>query len=46
MAEIFANSGEDSNSIAAPAPRLQGQFIPGIDDPDIQDGFGLITPLG
>ena len=44
MAEIFAHSGE--SSAAGSIPRLQGIFIPGIDAPDIQDGFGLITPLG
>lgn len=46
MAEVFVHSGEDSDGVAAPAPRLQGIFVPGIDAPDIQDGFGLITPLG
>lgn len=46
MAEIFVHSGEDSGSGVAPAPRLQGIFVPGIDTPDIQDGFGLVTPLG
>ncbi len=46
MAEIFANSGENSDNVGIPAPRLQGIFIPGIDAPDMQDGFGLITPLG
>ena len=46
MGEIFVHSGEDSDSIVAPTPQLQGIFLPGIDTPDIQDGFGLITPLG
>jgi len=46
MGEIFAHSGEDNDSVVAPAPRLQGIYIPGIDVSDMQDGFGLITPLG
>lgn len=46
MGEIFVHSGENSGGVAAPAPRLQGIFVPGIDDPNIQDGFGLIIPLG
>ena len=46
MAEIFAHSGENSDNVGVPAPRLQGIFLPGIDVPDLQDGFGLITPLG
>ena len=46
MAELFANSGENSDNATVPTPRLQGIFIPGIDAPNIQDGFGLITPLG
>lgn len=46
MGETFVHSGENSDSVSAPTPRLQGFFIPGIDVPDIQDGFGLITPLG
>ena len=46
MGDIFVNSGKDSGSVVAPTPRLQGIFIPGIDVPKIQDGFGLISPLG
>lgn len=46
MADIFVHSGEDNASVVAPTPRLQGIFIPGIDTPDMQDGFGLITPFG
>lgn len=46
MAETFAHSGESSGNAAVPTPRLQGIFIPGIDSPNVQDGFGLITPLG
>lgn len=46
MGETFVHSGENSGGGGVPAPRLQGIFIPGIDVPDIQDGFGLITPLG
>lgn len=46
MGETFVHSGEDSGGVVAPTPQLQGRFIPGIDTPDIQDGFGLITPLG
>ncbi len=46
MAEIFVHSGESSGSAEVPTPRLQGIFLPGIDAPNIQDGFGFITPLG
>ena len=46
MGEAFVHSGENSNNAGVPAPRLQGIFLPGIDTPDMQDGFGLITPLG
>lgn len=46
MSESFAHSGQGDDSLVRPAPRLQGIFIPGIDSPTIQDGFGLITPLG
>jgi len=46
VAELFVHSGESSGSAAVPTPRLQGIFLPGIDAPNIQDGFGLITPLG
>jgi len=46
MAEVFVNSGDSESLASAPAPALQGSFIPGIDIPDAQDGFGLVTPLG
>lgn len=46
MAEIFANSGGVEANFGIPAPNLLGDFIPGIDIPDFQDGFGLVTPLG
>ena len=46
MAEVFVNSGEGESGASAPGPVLQGVFIPGIDIPNAQDGFGLITPLG
>lgn len=46
MGEVFANSGENEGNIGTPPPFLQGIFIPGIDTPDAQDGFGLVTPLG
>lgn len=46
MAEIFAGSGGVEGNFSIPAPRLLGDFIPGIDIPDFQDGFGLVTPLG
>ena len=46
MAEIFAISGGNESDLSVPSPVLQGVFIPGIDTPDFQDGFGLSTPLG
>lgn len=46
MAEVFVNSGDSEVLASAPSPVLQGSFIPGIDIPDAQDGFGLVTPLG
>ncbi len=46
MADIFGHSGEGSDNVVAPAPRLQGIFICGIDVTEFKVGFGLITPLG
>lgn len=46
MGEIFSTSGENSNNVGTPPPFLQGVFIPGIDNQEIQDGFGLVIPLG
>ncbi len=46
MGEVFANSGENESNIGTLPPFLQGIFIPGIDTPDAQDGFGLVIPLG
>ena len=46
MAETFAISGGNEANLSVPSPFLQGTFIPGIDIPDFQDGFGLSTPFG
>ncbi|KKM08068.1 hypothetical protein LCGC14_1727590, partial [marine sediment metagenome] len=46
MAEIFTTSGENSDNVVVPPPLLQGVFIPGIDDSQALDGFGLVTPFG
>ena len=46
MAEIFTTSGENNDSVVVPPPLLQGVFIPGIDDSQALDGFGLVTPFG
>ena len=46
MSEVFVNSGENSDITAGPAPQLQGLFIPGIDNSEFVDGFGIVTPWG
>ena len=46
MAEVFTNSGENSNNVVVPPPQLQGIFLPGIDDTQKIDGFGVVTPFG
>ncbi len=46
MGEAFSTSGKNEAEAVVPGPALQSAFIPGIDIPDTQDGFGLITPLG
>lgn len=46
MAEIFTTSGEKSENVVAPTPKLQGLFVPGIDNPLALDGFGIVTPWG
>jgi photosystem II stability/assembly factor-like uncharacterized protein len=46
MADIFVNSGENSNNVVVPTPLLSGIFIQGIDNPYAVDGFGEVTPLG
>jgi len=46
MADIFVNSGEQSNNVVVPTPSLNGIFIQGLDQPDIIDGFGEIIPFG
>ena len=46
MAEVFVNSGENSNNVVVPRPQLQGIFLPGIDDTQKIDGFGIVTPFG
>ena len=46
MSEVFTTSGESSDITAGPAPQLQGLFIPGIDNSQAVDGFGIVTPWG
>jgi photosystem II stability/assembly factor-like uncharacterized protein len=46
MGEIFINSGENGDITSGPAPQLQGLFIPGIDNSQFVDGFGVVTPWG
>ena len=46
MSEVFTNSGESSNITAGPPPNLQGLFLPGIDNSQFVDGFGIVTPWG
>ena len=46
MPEAFADSGESSEITAGGTPQLQGSFIPGIDDSQFTDGFGIVTPWG
>lgn len=46
MSEVFTSSGESSDITAGPPPNLQGLFIPGIDNPEFVDGFGIVTPWG
>ena len=46
MSEIFVNSGENSNNFSTPTPRLQGLFLPGMDNPLAVDGLGIVTPWG
>lgn len=46
MPEIFSTSGEKSENVVVPTPRLQGLFVPGIDNPLAVDGFGIVTPWG
>jgi len=46
VSESFNISGESSDITAGPPPVLQGSFLPGIDNPDFEDGFGIVTPWG
>lgn len=46
MSESFNISGESSNITAGPPPQLQSLFIPGIDNSQFIDGFGVVTPWG
>jgi hypothetical protein len=46
VSEVFTSSGESSDITAGPSPRLQGLFLPGIDNPQFVDGFGIVTPWG
>jgi len=45
MADVFTKSGVLTGA-GAPAPFLQGLFIPAIDNPGLLDGFGLVIPWG
>lgn len=46
MAEVFSSSGEKTDNVVVPTPRLQGLFLPGIDNPSTIDGFGTVIPWG
>lgn len=46
MADVFTTSGVKSENVVAPTPRLQGLFVPGIDNPLALDGLGIVTPWG
>ena len=46
MADVFTTSGENTESVAAPTPQLQGMFIPSIDNAMATDGLGIVTPWG
>lgn len=46
MGEVFSNSGEKTDSVVVPTPRLQGLFLPSIDNPLAVDGFGTVIPWG
>jgi len=45
MAEFFSPSGESSD-VAISAPTLSGIFVPGIDNPNMADGLGIVVPWG
>jgi len=45
MAEFFSPSGESSD-VAISAPTLSGVLVPGIDNPNMADGLGIVTPWG
>lgn len=45
MAELFVNSGQSEN-VGIAAPALRGNYIAGIDIPNMQNGLGLTTPWG
>ena len=46
MGELFTTSGEKEGNVVTPTPQLQGLFLPGIDNPQTIDGFGIVTPWG
>jgi uncharacterized protein (DUF736 family) len=46
VGDVFSSSGEKTDSVVVPTPRLQGLFLPGIDNPDAIDGFGTVVPWG
>ena len=45
MSEFFSPSGESSD-VAISAPTLSGVFVPGIDNPNMADGLGIVVPWG
>ena len=45
MAEFFSPSG-DSSDVAVPPPNLASVFVPGIDNPTMADGLGIVIPWG
>ena len=46
MSELFSSSGIKDENLVTPTPQLQGLFLPGIDNPQAVDGFGIVTPWG
>jgi len=45
MAEFFSPSGDSSN-VAVPPPDLPSMFVPGMDNPNMDDGLGIVIPWG
>jgi len=45
MSELFSSSGQ-STDVSVAIPNLQNSFIPGLDNPNMADGLGIVYPLG